>query len=224
NENTPHRPHPPTQAVVSNNDYNNSNYSNNEGTPHCPHPLTQAVINNTISNNNYNNNDYNEGSPHPPTQAVTSNNNEYNNEYNNKLLHKSIIKENIINLPEKLTLLTKINNQINILTPRKNLYLKILDLIKHREDLLIEISIFEKQSSDPKRLKGSSLILFKEEAFRKKSIPKLFQIESYILTQIQNYESAYFTDFIFKNVVYKLRLKNEIKNRSICLKRDYIFK
>ncbi|KAF7694651.1 hypothetical protein CDIK_2067, partial [Cucumispora dikerogammari] len=77
NEDTLHRPHPPTRAVTSNNN-NNNDY--NEDSPHRPHPPTRAVTsNNNNSNNNSNNNN--------------SNNNNSNN--NNIKCYKIYVPNNI---------------------------------------------------------------------------------------------------------------------------------
>lgn len=110
------------------------------------------------------------------------------------------------------SILKQIQREIEVLKPKKIFFLKLIEEIKQREELCEKIREFEIKSSDPKRLKGSSLVLFKEEAFRKKMIPKLFETERLLLNSLLEYEQL-FGPFVLKNVRYKNRLKKDINSR-----------
>ena len=115
---------------------------------------------------------------------------------------------------QNFSTLKEIREKINTMTPRKTLFLSILEKIEAREVLCQKIVEFEKRSSDPKRLKGSSLILFKEEAFRKKTIPKLFNLEAELIDALVEYEGL-FGPYLHMGRAYRERLKKEINGRVI---------
>ncbi|KAF7698660.1 hypothetical protein CDIK_1346 [Cucumispora dikerogammari] len=91
------------------------NTSNNNNSPHRPRPPTQAVTSNIItsnSNNDYNKNYNKNNTPHPPTQAVSNNNNNSSNN-NNKLKNTNPLNSTM-DLSEIVNVKFDIKNIFNV--------------------------------------------------------------------------------------------------------------
>lgn len=109
--------------------------------------------------------------------------------------------------------LEKIEQIIEEMLPKKEMFLEILSLIDKRDNLLVAMIEFEKIASDPRRLFKSSFQLLSEERFRKNAAPTLFRTERELLERILEYECQFGPFYLNGN--YKEQLTEEIKNRII---------
>lgn len=112
--------------------------------------------------------------------------------------------KNIIFLEKQKASLEKLQTQTNVL---KELFVK-------RKNLLNAMIAFEKNASDPKRLKGSSLILFKEEHFMKTAYPTLKALEEEIYKIISSFDNKTFRELILKRFEDKKINESTEANKS----------
>ncbi|KAI5192681.1 hypothetical protein NEMIN01_2148 [Nematocida minor] len=87
--------------------------------------------------------------------------------------------------------------------------------VKERKELLLKMSAFEEQASDPRRLFRSSFQLNSEEKFRKMAVPTLLRVEKEIFALSGSYSEKFGKPVQIKRKEIVTDLKNEISNRII---------
>lgn len=115
---------------------------------------------------------------------------------------------------EKELVLEKMQQEIDVLLPKKEKFIEITNLISKRKVLLEKMTDFEKIASDPKRLFKSSFQLNTEEKFRNNAYPSLLKMEEALFKLLDSYEND-FGIFIYKGKEYKTALRHEIDSRII---------
>lgn len=86
---------------------------------------------------------------------------------------------------------------------------------QERKELLLKMSAFEEQASDPRRLFRSSFQLNSEEKFRKMAVPTLLRVEKEIFTLADRYSEEFEKPVRINQKEIIEELKNEISSRII---------
>lgn len=92
---------------------------------------------------------------------------------------------------------------------------RIEEFVQERKELLLKMSAFEEQASDPRRLFRSSFQLNSEEKFRKMAVPTLLRVEKEIFTLSQSYFERFKKPVQIKKEEIVKDLQEEISHRII---------
>lgn len=90
----------------------------------------------------------------------------------------------------------------------------IFTKIRRRKYIIDKLREFEANHSSKDRFKGSSLMLLKEEKFRKTEYPQLVELENSLLALVNEYEARMGQPFIYERGKFKLILSKSIERRK----------
>ncbi|KAI5184943.1 hypothetical protein NEHOM01_0494 [Nematocida homosporus] len=116
---------------------------------------------------------------------------------------------------EQEQLLIKVEQAATELEKEYTILRDIKAFIREREELLVKMSAFEEQASDPQRLFRSSFQLISEEKFRKMAVPTLLRVEKEIFSLAQEYTTRFNRPVSINNQLIVNDLQVQISHRII---------